>query len=152
MLERECIPYAPALIDSMRFMGYSFPSAIADLIDNSISANASHIEILSTPSTDPIQIKMWIFFVFGMHRSCTLKCVCSYLHFVRKYMSLLQEKIVTLKMLHNGVNARPVGIWQKNRPGVFKAVSFRPYVPNRISYILKKRQKQNKELQMKLTH
>ena len=54
MFERECVPYAPALIDSMRFMGYSFPSAIADLIDNSISAKASHIAIVSEPSTDPV--------------------------------------------------------------------------------------------------
>ena len=53
MFTEDCIPSAPALIDSMRFMGYSFSSAIADLLDNSISANAENIWITSLPSTDP---------------------------------------------------------------------------------------------------
>ncbi len=38
MYEKECVPYAPMLIESMRALGYSFPNAIGDLIDNSISA------------------------------------------------------------------------------------------------------------------
>ena len=37
----------------MRSLGYSFSSAIADLIDNSISAKADEISILSEPSADP---------------------------------------------------------------------------------------------------
>jgi hypothetical protein len=37
----------------MRSLGYSFSSAIADLIDNSISAKAKKIEILSDPGNDP---------------------------------------------------------------------------------------------------
>lgn len=45
MFSRESIPYAPALVESMRSLGYSFESAIADLLDNSISANASEIKI-----------------------------------------------------------------------------------------------------------
>lgn len=45
MFEKESIPFAPALIESMRSIGYSFESAIADLLDNSISANAKNIEI-----------------------------------------------------------------------------------------------------------
>lgn len=53
MYEQECVPFAPALIESMRSLGYSFHSAIADLIDNSISANATEITILSSPSLDP---------------------------------------------------------------------------------------------------
>lgn len=53
MYEKECVPFAPALIESMRSLGYSFPSAIADLIDNSISAQASKIEVLSEPSANP---------------------------------------------------------------------------------------------------
>ncbi len=40
MFNKESIPFAPALIESMRSLGYSFEVAIADLIDNSISANA----------------------------------------------------------------------------------------------------------------
>ena len=38
-------PRPEILIESMRSIGYSFESAIADIIDNSISANASHINI-----------------------------------------------------------------------------------------------------------
>lgn len=53
MYEQSCIPFAPSLIESMRSLGYSFSSAIADLIDNSISANAKEISILSEPSIDP---------------------------------------------------------------------------------------------------
>ena len=53
MFDKECIPFAPALIESMRSLGYSFSSAIADLIDNSISAEAKNIEIISEPSLNP---------------------------------------------------------------------------------------------------
>lgn len=56
MFQQECVPFAPALIESMRSLGYSFPSAIADLIDNSISAHATEIEIYSEPSSDPFLI------------------------------------------------------------------------------------------------
>ena len=56
MFEQECVPFAPALIESMRSLGYSFPSAIADLIDNSISAQSTSIEIYSDPGTDPFLI------------------------------------------------------------------------------------------------
>lgn len=38
-------PNASSLIESMRSIGYSFESAIADIIDNSISAKASEIQI-----------------------------------------------------------------------------------------------------------
>lgn len=53
MKEKESIPFAPHLIESMRSLGYSFETAIADLIDNSISANANKIEIYLTPGDDP---------------------------------------------------------------------------------------------------
>ena len=56
MFERECVPFAPSLIESMRSLGYSFPSAIADLIDNSISAHATNIDIYSDPGVDPFLI------------------------------------------------------------------------------------------------
>lgn len=56
MFNKECVPFAPALIESMRSIGYSFPAAIADLIDNSITAMASHIEIMTAPSSDPYLI------------------------------------------------------------------------------------------------
>lgn len=38
-------PTADALMTAMRSMGYSFESAIADIIDNSIAAKATKIEI-----------------------------------------------------------------------------------------------------------
>ena len=56
MIEQECVPYAPALIESMRSLGYSFSSAIADLIDNSISAKAERIDIIAEPSSNPVLI------------------------------------------------------------------------------------------------
>jgi len=40
------IPKADILMGSLRSMGYSFETAIADVIDNSVSANASVIQIL----------------------------------------------------------------------------------------------------------
>ncbi len=53
MFEQECVPFAPSLIESMRSLGYSFSSAIADLIDNSISAEAKKIDIISEPGINP---------------------------------------------------------------------------------------------------
>lgn len=53
MFEQECVPFAPSLIESMRSLGYSFPVAIADLLDNSISAKAKNIDIISTPGLEP---------------------------------------------------------------------------------------------------
>ena len=37
-------PFAPVLMESTRAMGYSLESAIADIIDNSIAANASNLK------------------------------------------------------------------------------------------------------------
>ena len=38
-------PFAPVLMESTRAMGYSLESAVADIIDNSIAANASNVDI-----------------------------------------------------------------------------------------------------------
>ena len=38
-------PYAPTLMESTRAIGYSIEAAIADIIDNSIVANAARIDI-----------------------------------------------------------------------------------------------------------
>ncbi|MCA1677819.1 MAG: ATP-binding protein [Actinobacteria bacterium] len=40
-------PRAAALIESLRAFGYAFPTAVADLVDNSISAGASRVAILA---------------------------------------------------------------------------------------------------------
>lgn len=53
MRQLQSIPNAPYLVDSMRSLGYSFEDAIADLVDNSISAKAKHIKIIQKPSAKP---------------------------------------------------------------------------------------------------
>ena len=42
-------PYAPTLIESTRAIGYTLEAAIADVIDNSIAASASNVEISFFP-------------------------------------------------------------------------------------------------------
>ena len=42
---KENKPTADVLMSSMRAMGYTFESAIADIIDNSISVHATQIDI-----------------------------------------------------------------------------------------------------------
>lgn len=37
MYEQECVPFAPTLIESMRSIGYSFSSAVADLKEGKCS-------------------------------------------------------------------------------------------------------------------
>ena len=44
MLEEE-LPPEPQLVESMRSVGYSVETAIADIVDNSIAANAAHISL-----------------------------------------------------------------------------------------------------------
>ena len=41
MQEKIVVPYAPILIESTRSIGYSFEAAVADIIDNSVSAGAT---------------------------------------------------------------------------------------------------------------
>ena len=52
MREIEHPPLAPSLMESMRSLGYSLGSALADLVDNSISANSNRIEIRFNPSVN----------------------------------------------------------------------------------------------------
>lgn len=44
--DRKHIPKASSLMGALRSMGYSFESAVADVIDNSISAHAQNVHIL----------------------------------------------------------------------------------------------------------
>ena len=53
MKQLQSIPNAPYLVESMRSLGYSFEDAIADLVDNSISARAKHVKIIQKPSDNP---------------------------------------------------------------------------------------------------
>lgn len=46
-------PFAPVLLESMRAIGYSFQSALADILDNSISAGAKQIDIRFSPYGEP---------------------------------------------------------------------------------------------------
>lgn len=45
-------PYAPTLIESTRAIGYSLEAAIADIIDNSIAAEAKDVDIFFFPIDD----------------------------------------------------------------------------------------------------
>lgn len=45
-------PYAPTLIESTRAIGYTLEAAIADIIDNSVSASASCVDIFFFPVGD----------------------------------------------------------------------------------------------------
>lgn len=56
MKEKESIPFAPNLVESMRSLGYSFKTAIADLIDNSVGALAKRIDIIMLPDDNPYLI------------------------------------------------------------------------------------------------
>ncbi|MFG1776823.1 ATP-binding protein [Micromonospora sp. NPDC049048] len=38
-------PFASALVESLRGMGYGLPTAVADLVDNSVSARARHVRV-----------------------------------------------------------------------------------------------------------
>lgn len=53
MKEKQSLPLAPILMEATRALGYSFESAIADLVDNSISAQASKIDIILLPNESP---------------------------------------------------------------------------------------------------
>lgn len=45
-------PFAPNLIESMRSIGYSFETALADIVDNSIAAKANNIDIFINAADD----------------------------------------------------------------------------------------------------
>ena len=45
MYKRIVVPYAPILVESTRSIGYSFEAAVADVIDNSISAGALEVRV-----------------------------------------------------------------------------------------------------------
>ena len=49
----ELPPYAPILIESTRAIGYSLEAAIADIIDNSIAADAGTVHVRFFPVDDP---------------------------------------------------------------------------------------------------
>ncbi len=48
-----CPPFAPVLMESTRAIGYSMKAAIADVIDNSIAADADNVWIYFNPIGDP---------------------------------------------------------------------------------------------------
>ena len=49
-------PILSVFLSSLRDIGYSFETALADLVDNSISANAENIKIYALPSADKLII------------------------------------------------------------------------------------------------
>ncbi len=54
METRPAVPSAYNTISSNRSIGYSMPSAVADIIDNSISAGAKNIDLIAPSLTDPV--------------------------------------------------------------------------------------------------
>ena len=52
MQELELEPHAGSLIESLRAFGYTFETAVADLVDNSISADASEIDVILEDEDD----------------------------------------------------------------------------------------------------
>ena len=53
----ECVaPRAASLVESLRDIGYTFPAAVADIVDNSISASATDVEILDNSNPDDTAI------------------------------------------------------------------------------------------------
>ena len=53
MKQKDLIPNAPILIESTRSIGYSFESALADIIDNSIGKNAKRIDVVFDSDNEP---------------------------------------------------------------------------------------------------
>jgi len=53
MPDIDCPPYAPVLMESTRAIGYSIESAVADIIDNSIAASATEIDIFYNTMPHP---------------------------------------------------------------------------------------------------
>jgi len=53
MKESIVTPFAPILVESTRSIGYSFEAAVADIIDNSISAKAKKINVYFSPFDEP---------------------------------------------------------------------------------------------------
>ena len=51
MEKKIVVPYAPILVESTRSIGYSFEAAVADIIDNSISASATEIRVCFSSQT-----------------------------------------------------------------------------------------------------
>lgn len=51
------LPPDPHLLESMRAVGYTFDTAVADLLDNSIAANASTIHLLASPD-GPLRVSI----------------------------------------------------------------------------------------------
>ena len=53
MREAEVPPRASVLVESLRDIGYSLQTAVADVIDNSLSAGATRIELLAETHAEP---------------------------------------------------------------------------------------------------
>ena len=54
--ETELAPEPGILVESLRDIGYSFNSALADIMDNSITACASRISVFALPVADSFKV------------------------------------------------------------------------------------------------
>lgn len=53
MKTRDIPPFAPVLMESTRAIGYNLETAVADIVDNSLSANSSLVDVFFTPYESP---------------------------------------------------------------------------------------------------
>ena len=56
MSDENCVPNPEYLIKSIAEQGYSLETSVADLIDNSVSADASAIEVLTDTQKIPFRV------------------------------------------------------------------------------------------------
>ena len=52
MRSADATPHAAALIEGLHDIGYSLETALADIVDNAVTANAHRVEILSETTVD----------------------------------------------------------------------------------------------------
>jgi DNA mismatch repair ATPase MutL len=52
-------PQASAMIEALRGLGYNTATALADIIDNSISADANHIDLLFNWDGQKSRVIVW---------------------------------------------------------------------------------------------
>ena len=67
------LPYAPILVESTRSIGYSFESAVADIIDNSLGKEATEVNILFS-SKDPQYVESLIMVQVCLGKNLNPQC------------------------------------------------------------------------------
>lgn len=66
--EVDATPYAASLIEGHRDFGYSLETALADIIDNAITAGAQSVELIASTVSDEPWIEVVPVFWTGLQR------------------------------------------------------------------------------------